>query len=89
MCLRITAMIILRIFLINRWKLTPAYDLTYSNSIGGEHACCVNGNGRNPGFEDVFAVGRKAGMTEKKMRKTSEEIKEIVDCDLSDILKER
>ena len=73
----------------NRWKLTPAYDLTYSNSIGGEHACCVNGNGRNPGFEDVFAVGRKAGMTEKKMRKTSEEIKEIVDCDLSDILKER
>ncbi len=27
------------------WKLSPAYDLTYSNSIGGEHATTVNGKG--------------------------------------------
>lgn len=32
----------------NRWKLSPAYDLTYSSSIGGEHATTVNGEGRNP-----------------------------------------
>lgn len=28
------------------WRLAPAYDLTYSNSIGGEHATCINGNGK-------------------------------------------
>lgn len=32
------------------WKLSPAYDLTYSNSIGGEHATTVNGNGVNPNW---------------------------------------
>ena len=31
-----------------RWILSPAYDLTYSNSIGGEHATTVNGNGVDP-----------------------------------------
>lgn len=31
-----------------RWMLSPAYDLTYSNSLGGEHATTVNGNGINP-----------------------------------------
>ena len=25
-----------------------AYDLTNSNSLGGEHATCINGNASNP-----------------------------------------
>ena len=32
----------------DRWILSPAYDLTYSNSQGGEHATTVNGEGRSP-----------------------------------------
>ena len=39
-----------------RWRLSPAYDLTYSNSIDGEHATTVNGNGRDPGLSDLLAV---------------------------------
>ena len=27
-----------------KWELSPAYDLTYSNSIGGEHATTIAGN---------------------------------------------
>ena len=37
------------------------YDLTYSSSIGGEHATCVNGNVWNPGIEDILAVARQIG----------------------------
>ena len=42
-----------------RWILSPAYDLTYSNSIGGEHATTVNGNGVDPGMEDLLSVANK------------------------------
>ena len=31
------------------WRLSPAYDLTYSNTYYGEHTTTVDGNGRNPG----------------------------------------
>lgn len=70
-----------------RWKLSPAYDLTYSNSIGGEHATCINGNGRNPGMEDLLAVGKAAGLPVKKLQRIAEETEEIVRTDLEDILK--
>lgn len=70
-----------------RWKLTPAYDLTYSNSIGGEHATCVDGNGRNPGRKELVAVGVKAGLSEKAAKQTAMEIEETVKSDLTDILK--
>lgn len=31
------------------WRLSPAYDLTYSNTYYGEHTTTVDGNGKNPG----------------------------------------
>ena len=65
-----------------RWKLTPAYDLTYSNSLGGEHATCVNGNGRNPGIEDLLKVGRATGFPTGKLKSIAEEIREIVEAEL-------
>ncbi|EHI78971.1 hypothetical protein HMPREF9093_00769, partial [Fusobacterium sp. oral taxon 370 str. F0437] len=30
---------------LNKWELSPAYDLTYSYSINGKHATTINGNG--------------------------------------------
>lgn len=69
-----------------RWKLTPAYDLTYSNSLGGEHATCVCGNGRNPGLKELLEVGKSIGSSESKLKAIAFEIKEIVDTELGDIL---
>jgi serine/threonine-protein kinase HipA len=60
------------------WTLSPAYDLTYSYSIGGEHATCVNGNGNNPGMEDLISVGVKYGIEKKKAEAIANEIFEIV-----------
>lgn len=70
-----------------KWKLTPAYDLTYSSSIGGEHATCVDGNGRNPGLKELEAVGTKAGLDRTKARQIAGEIQETVKSHLTDILK--
>ncbi len=30
------------------WRLSPAYDLTYSNTYYSEHTTTVDGNGKNP-----------------------------------------
>lgn len=70
----------------DKWQLSPAYDLTYSNSIGGEHATTVNGNGSNPGMEDLLAVAGQMKLDEKKARRIAENIREIVYVDLKKYL---
>jgi len=62
----------------DRWILSPAYDLTYSSSIGGEHATCINGNGSNPGITDIIEVAKNIGMKERKAKNIADEIKKIV-----------
>lgn len=64
------------------WKLSPAYDLTYSSSIGGEHATTVNGNGSNPGMHEILKVAKNAKLDEKKAQKIADEIRENINEDL-------
>lgn len=66
------------LFSQGKWQLSPAYDLTYSNSIGGEHATTVNGNGRNPGMADLLAVAAQIRFSRTKAKRIAEEIREIV-----------
>ena len=70
---------------LSRWCLSPAYDLTYSNSIGGEHATCVNGNGYNPGRTDLLAVAAQAGIEPKEARYILQEVEEKVAASLQHI----
>lgn len=65
-----------------KWTLSPAYDLTYSDSIGGEHATCINGNGSNPGMSDLIAVGSAYGIEKKKAERIAKEIFDIVQSQL-------
>ena len=60
------------------WVLSPAYDLTYSYSIGGEHATMVHGNGRDPGMKEILLVAKSVGLNEKKAKIIAEEIYENV-----------
>lgn len=69
------------------WHLSPAYDLTYSNSLGGEHATTVDGNGRNPGLKELLAVAKKVKFDSKKAKQIAEQIQEIVHEDLRCYLK--
>ncbi len=61
-----------------RWVLSPAYDLTYSYSLGGEHATTVNGNGADPGLEDILAVAKTIGLNMVRAKRIAEEIQECV-----------
>ena len=69
-----------------RWLLSPAYDLTYSNSLGGEHATTVNGNGVNPGLSDLLAVAKEIGLRQDKAKQTALQIRECVEARLSEYL---
>ncbi len=61
-----------------KWILSPAYDLTYSNSIGGEHATTVSGNGSDPGIRELLCVADDIGLDHKRSEKTALQIEEIV-----------
>lgn len=61
-----------------RWILSPAYDLTFSYSIGGEHATAIHGEGRNPGMSDLLMVAEEIGLNKRFAEKTAKDIEEQV-----------
>ena len=69
------------------WCLSSAYDLTYSNSVGGEHATTVAGEGKNPAMNDILAVAKKAGIKESLARQVAEKVQETVNSRLGKIMK--
>ena len=60
------------------WRLSPAYDLTFSSTYYGEHTTTIDGNGRNPGKEELIRVGTMAGLSKSVCSDIAEEIKKIV-----------
>lgn len=69
-----------------KWQLAPAYDLTYSFSLGGEHATSINGNGRDPQLSDLLAVAEKAGLANPTAKRIAGQVRETVTSMLRDIL---
>lgn len=68
------------------WRLSPAYDLTYSSSLGGEHATCVNGNGKDPGLKEIHAVAEKIGLSRDRCREIAAHVRDVVEEELGDYL---
>jgi serine/threonine-protein kinase HipA len=68
------------------WRLAPAYDLTYSNSMGGEHATTIAGEGRHPTLKDLLSVAKRAGIKESAAREIVIKVKAMVDNGLSKYL---
>lgn len=60
------------------WRLSPAYDLTYSNTYFGEHTTTVDGNGKDPGIRELVRVGVQAGMNKDICEEISREIQRNV-----------
>lgn len=48
-----------------RWKLSPAFDLTYSFGPGGEHATSVAGHGKNINRAHLLQVAKAGGVPMK------------------------
>lgn len=73
-------------FETRQWHLSPAYDLTYSNSLHGEHATAIAGNGKNPGMNDLLKVADFAGLSKRWAKSIARDIQEIVQTELSEFL---
>jgi serine/threonine-protein kinase HipA len=48
-----------------RWRLAPAYDLTFSSGPGGQHSTLVMGEGLAPGRDHLIALAKTAGLAER------------------------
>ena len=70
----------------DQWRLSPAYDLTYSNTYYGEHTTTVDGNGRNPGRKELLAVGIVAGMRKSNCERIIDTIQACVSQMLGEYL---
>ncbi|OJF77172.1 MAG: toxin HipA [Treponema sp. CETP13] len=68
------------------WHLSPAYDLTYSNSIQGEQATTIAGEGKNPTLENILTVAKTIGLSASYAKTTAQNIQEIVMADLAKYL---
>ncbi|MHB8147747.1 MAG: type II toxin-antitoxin system HipA family toxin, partial [Vulcanimicrobiaceae bacterium] len=50
-----------------KWRLAPAYDLTYSRGPGGEHYLAVRGKGSNISQRDIVALGKSHGISTERI----------------------
>lgn len=56
-------------FLMSRegeWRLSPGYDITFSNGPGGEHALDIAGEGRTPTKDHVLSLAEKSGLRNRQ-----------------------
>ena len=68
------------------WQLSPAYDLTYSNTYFGEHTTSVNGKGKNITDLDLLKVGMLNNLNKNKCLAIISEIKKCVHEMLDEII---
>lgn len=57
-------------FLMNEkgeWKLSPAYDVTFSSGPGGEQSTMVMGEGKNPSTKHLLMLGAEAKLDRKRV----------------------
>lgn len=50
------------------WKLSPAYDLTFSSGVRGEQSTMVMGEGKNPSVEHLIKLGAEAQLPKTKIQ---------------------
>lgn len=60
------------------WSVSPAYDLTFSSGLGGEHCTTIMGNGRNPGTIDLLRLAKDLKIDELRAKEIINEVKETV-----------
>lgn len=60
--------------------------MTYSNTYYGEHTTMVNGNGINPGMDDIIKVGTAAGLKKCWCEETAGRMKEMIGEQLREYL---
>jgi serine/threonine-protein kinase HipA len=61
-----------------KWKLSPAYDLTYSNGPGGEHWTSYLGEGKKPPIQLLLQLATLGSIGDKKAISIIEQVRSAV-----------
>lgn len=59
-----------------RWRLTPFYDVTWSDGPGGEHWFTIDGEGKAPTLAHLVGAASRAGVAEATVREIAEEVRD-------------
>ena len=62
----------------HEWRLAPAYDLTPSTGLNGEHTAMVNGKGRNISDADLIATAASGGVPKNKVMRMIREVEDAL-----------
>jgi len=60
-----------------QWRLSPAFDLTFSFGPGGEHTTSVAGAGRSPSRPDLMRAAEQGGVKPADARRVIEHWREV------------
>ena len=71
----------------DKYRLSPAYDLTYSRTYYNEHTTSVNGKGKDITDEDLLKVGTLNYLNHDKCKKIIIEVKDCVNKMLGKYIK--
>lgn len=61
-----------------RWRLAPAYDLTWGGGAGGFHAMSVDGESRSPSTEHLERIGARVGLDAHRVKSLVAEVRDAV-----------
>ena len=62
------------------WRMAPAYDLTFSHGVGGEHSTAVCGFGKDIKREHLLQLASTTQVSEKQATEIIEEVEFAVSC---------
>ncbi len=68
-------------FLMNEkgsWSVAPAYDLTFSGGLGGEHSTTIIGEGKHPSKKHLLMLAEKVGIAKPLANTIIDEVKDAL-----------
>lgn len=61
-----------------KWKVSPAYDLTFSSGPMGQHSTTVLGEGKNPTIEHILKLAEIISIKPKRAKEIVDEVRAAV-----------
>ena len=61
-----------------KWKVSPAYDLTFSSGPVGQHCTTILGEGKNPTIEHILKIAEMVSIKPKRSKEIVGEVKDSV-----------
>ena len=63
---------------LGAWRISPAYDLTFSVGPGGEHCTMMMGEGKNPSMMHFLQLAKLANIDQKQALFIIEEVRQAI-----------